>query len=265
VAILVTGGTGLVGGLLVDELAGRGVEARVVSRRGRPAVELMDDVDAVFLHPRAVPDFDALLVAARAHGIRKVVALSAMNADDPDDQQPSRMTGDRNRECEQAAVASGLTWVSLRPSSFASNTARQFGPQLRVGDVARYPYANFSESSLDERDLAAVAAQALLTDDLDGRRVELTGPHDLTHAAMVATIGSVLGRDLRFEEMPPGVAPPGMPPAFAGPLLDRYARHLDKPQFPATGAVAAILDRPALTYADWVSAHTAAFQKEDHA
>lgn len=263
-AILVTGSTGLVGSLLVEELTGRGAEVRAASRRGRAPEAMIDGVDAVFLHPRAVPDFGALLAVARANGVRKVVALSALNVDDPDDEQPSRVVGDRNRECEQAAVASGLRWVSLRPSSFASNTARAFGPQLQAGDVVRYPYAEFRESVLDERDLAAVAAQALLTDDLDGRRVELTGPHDLSHAAMVATIGSVLGRDLRFEEIPPAVVRvamtrAGMPAGFVDGLLARYARHLDKPQHPATGNVAAILDRPALTYAEWVAAHAAAF------
>jgi hypothetical protein len=83
---------------------------------------------------------------------------------------------------------------------------------------------------------------------------------------MVATIGSVLGRDLRFEEIPPAVVRvamtrAGMPAAFVDGLLDRYARHLDKPQHPATGNVAAILGRPARTYAEWVAAHAAAFTK----
>jgi uncharacterized protein YbjT (DUF2867 family) len=270
VAILVTGATGLVGRLLVGELARQKAEVRAVSRRGRPAEELMDGVRAVFLHPRAVDDFEALLATADVHGVRKVVALSAMNVDDPDDEQPSRLAGDRNRECEAAAVASGLRWVSLRPSTFASNTARAFGPQVRAGDVVRYPYAEFRESVIDERDLAAVAAHALLTDDLDGRRVELTGPHDLSHAALVAMIGSVLGRDLRFEEVPPAATRAAMigagaPAAFVDGLLARYARHLDKPHLPANGNVAAILGRPAHTYAEWVAAHAGDFQSSEDA
>lgn len=43
--------------------------------------------------------------------------------------------------------------------------------------------------------------------------------------------------------------------------MARYARHLAHPQFPATGAVATILDRPALTYAQWVTEHAGAFHR----
>jgi uncharacterized protein YbjT (DUF2867 family) len=136
---------------------------------------------------------------------------------------------------------------------------------VRAGDVVRYVYPTFEESPIHERDLAAVAAHALLTDDLAGRRVDLTGPHSLSHRAMVATIGSVLGRPLRFEEIRPEAAiramtAAGLPEAFVTALLARYARHLDRPQHPANSAVATIVDRPALTYAEWVTDNAAAFR-----
>ena len=70
-----------------------------------------------------------------------MVALSAINVDDDLDKQPSRYNGDRNKEVEDAAVASGLEWVSLRTSSFATNTLRAWGAQIRAGDVVRDPYA----------------------------------------------------------------------------------------------------------------------------
>ena len=271
-AILVTGATGLVGRLLVDELIGRGAEVRAATRRPEAAglpdgVTLSDDLDgveAVFLHPRAVGDFGGFLAEARRHGVRKVVALSAMNVDDPPAEQPSRIAGDRNTEAEAAAVTSGLRWTSLRPSAFASNTARAFGPQVRAGDVVRYVYAKFEESPIDERDLAAVAAHALLAGDVDGRRLELTGPQSLSHEAMVSTIGAVIGRPLRFEEIPPAaaieqMAAAGLPRAFVTGLMERYARHQDKPQHPATDVVATVLGRPARTYAEWVASNAAAF------
>jgi len=264
VAILVTGATGLVGGLLVDELTDRGASVLAASRTPTGSMvrpDHLDGVDTVFLHPRAVGDPFAFVARARAAGVRKVVALAAANVDDPLDEQPSRVVGDRNKEAEEAAAGSGLAWVSLRPSSFASNTARSFGPQLRAGDVVRYVYPGFRESLLDERDLAAVAAHALLTGDLDGERVLVTGPQDLSHADMVSVLGSVLGRPVRFEEIPPMAAVPGLPGDFAAALMARYARHLDKPQHPATGAVAAILGRPAHTYAQWVAAHADVFER----
>jgi uncharacterized protein YbjT (DUF2867 family) len=276
--ILVTGATGLVGRHIVDALLCQGAKVRATTRvpetAGLPdAVDLadagsaasLDGVEALFLHPRATTDPIGLLAEARAAGVRKVVALAAMNVDDPLDEQPSRLTGDRNRETENAAVASGLQWTSLRPSTFASNTGRSFGPQVRAGDVVRYVYPSFEESPIHERDLAAVAAHALLTDELTGRRVDLTGPHSLSHRSMVSIIGSVLGRPLRFAEIPPEAAvramtAAGLPAPFVSALMARYARHLDRPQHPANDAVRMILDRPALTYAEWVADNTATFR-----
>ena len=271
--ILVTGATGVVGRHLVDILVSQGAKVRAVTRDPRAAGlpdevstdDSLDGVEAVFLHPRAVPDPVGFLAAARAHGVRKVVALSAMNVDDPLDEQPSRVVGDRNKEAEEAAVASGLQWTSLRPSAFAGNTARAFGPAIRAGDVVRYVYPEFEESPIHERDLAAVAVHALVTDDLLSRRIDLTGPHSLTHRSMVSVIGMVLGRPLRFEEIPPetavrAMAAAGLPEPFVTGLMARYARHLERPQHPANTEVATILDRPALTYAEWVTENADTFR-----
>jgi len=282
--ILVTGATGTIGRPLIEVLSSAGADIRAVIRKGQAAglpahVEVvvgdlsrpdtiapaLRGVSAVFLHPRAVADAAFELVAlAREQGVQRVVALSAINIDDPLDQQPSRYNGDRNKEAEQAAVASGLEWVSLRPSSFASNTLQAWGAQIRAGDVVRYVYAAFEESLLDERDLAAVAGRALLSDDLLGRRLMLSGPQSLSHAELVATIGEVIGRPLRFQEVEPEVLKRGMiangfSEPFVDALLARYAREVGQAA-PVTGEVAQILGRPARSYAEWVADHADAFR-----
>jgi len=282
--ILVTGATGTIGRPLIEVLSTAGVDIRAVTRKGQAAglpdgVEVvagdssrpetlaaaLRGVSALFLHPRAVGDaaFE-LLTLAREQGVQRVVALSAMNIDDPLDQQPSRYNGDRNKEAEDAAVTSGLEWVSLRPSSFATNTIGAWGAQIRAGDVVRYVYAAFEESLIDERDLAAVAGRALLSDDLLGRRLMLSGPQSLSHAELVATIGEVIGRPLRFQEIEPEVVKRGMiangfSEPFVEALLARYARGVGQAA-PVTGAVAQILGRPARTYAAWVAEHADAFR-----
>jgi uncharacterized protein YbjT (DUF2867 family) len=285
--ILVTGATGTIGRPLVEVLVGEGVKVRAVTRGprvdGLPAgVEVvdgdlarpeglaptLDGVTALFLHPRAVGlAAGELLTLARERGVQRVVALSATNVDDPLDEQPSRFNGDRNREVEDAAVRSGLGWVSLRASSFAVNTLRAWGAQIRAGDVVYGPYASFTEAPIHERDLAAVAARALRSDALvarRGRRLELTGPQSLTHQQMVAIIGEVLGRPLRYQEVTPEVATQGMvthgfPEPFVQALMARYARGVGQAA-PVTGEVQRILGRPARTYAQWVTDHAAAFR-----
>ncbi|GAA3244884.1 SDR family oxidoreductase [Dactylosporangium siamense] len=271
--ILLTGATGTIGRHLLRILTGTGEPVRAVTR-GAPlpgvdsvrAVEAgLDGATALFLHPRvAGEDAAGILASARAAGVRKVVALTAMNVEDPEERQPSRFAGDRNKELDAAARDSGLDWTVLRASSFAGNAARAFGPQLRAGHVVRYPFRAFQESLVDERDIAEVAAAALRDGTLSGRVLELTGPQSLTHGEQVATIGAVLRRPLTFQEVPPAVAAwqltvGGLPELFVGALMERYERHLDQPQHPPTGVVEEVLGRPATPFASWVADHADAF------
>ena len=282
--IVVTGATGVVGRPLVALLKDRGVAVRAVTRSAgagtlRAGVEpitadpaqpeslaaALEGASALFVHPRAVGEHAGKLLALAAeHGVRRVVALSAINVDHAPEYQPSRFNGDRNKEVEDAVVGSGLPWVAVRASSFAVNAIGMFGAQARVGDVVRSPYANFAESPLHELDLAAVIARALLDDDLDGRRIPVTGPQSLTHEEMVTIIGEVIGRPLRFQEVPPeaaaaGLVGRGFSEAFVTALMARYARGAGQPA-PVTDEVEQILGRPARSFADWVADHTDAFQ-----
>jgi uncharacterized protein YbjT (DUF2867 family) len=264
---LITGATGTVGRPLLAELRDHPVRAvtRDPSRLpGAVAEPDFTDVTAVFLHPRAVGLGAAdLLARAKAAGVRRVVVLSAVNVDDPLDEQPSRFNGDRNTEVEAAAIGSGLEWVSLRAAYFTINTAWSWGPQLRAGDVVRAPYPRMAEAPVDPRDLAAVAARALTADDYVGHKLVLTGPESLTQEDMVATIGRALGRDVRFEPVPAAIAAAGMVkhghrPEFVAALMARFERESGRPAH-VSGDVEKVLGRPARSLADWVADHADMF------
>ncbi|MFF4192213.1 hypothetical protein [Nonomuraea sp. NPDC001831] len=129
-------------------------------------------------------------------------------------------------------------------------------------------HASFQEVPIDERDLVEIAARTLLGGHA-GRRLELTGPESLTHAAMVAVLGEAIGRSLRLEEIPPEAAARhlvagGLPEPFVRALLARYARYATRPQHPVTGDAAAVLGRPPRTFGDWAAAHAPAFARQDH-
>ena len=121
---------------------------------------------------------------ARREGVTRLVALSAINADDDFSRQPSRFRGDRNKEVEQLAVDSGLEWVSLRPTVFITNFFGMWAPQIQAGDVVNGPYATASTAPIVDRDISAVAAKALLTDELVGRKIPLTGPQAFTNTEL---------------------------------------------------------------------------------
>jgi uncharacterized protein YbjT (DUF2867 family) len=279
VTIVVTGATGNVGCPLVSELAAAGARVRAVTRTpeaaGFPdgveavysAVDALPGATAVFLNSRALGgDLADVVALARRSGVTKLVALSAINADDDFSRQPSRFRGDRNKEVEQLAVDSGLEWVSLRPAVFASNFVGMWSAQVRAGDVVGGPYAAASAAPIVETDIAAVAAQALLTDELVGQRIPLTGPQALTNSELVETIGTVLGRPLRYLEVPADVVRQrfiglGLGAEFADAYTAMLADALDKPAL-VTREVEKITGRPATSFAQWVSDHRDLFTNQ---
>jgi uncharacterized protein YbjT (DUF2867 family) len=263
--IVITGATGNVGRPLVNELTEAGIEVRAVSRRPGPgtfgsALDALPGADAVFLNSRALGDeLEATVAGAVKAGVSRLVALSAINADDDFSRQPSRFRGDRNREVEQLAVDSGLEWVSLRPSVFATNFAGMWAPQIRAGDVVGGPYAAASSAPIADGDISAVAARALLSNDLVGQRIPLTGPQTLTNVELIDVIGSVLGRELRYLEAPEDVVRQrfigiGFPAEFADAYMAMLAETIDRPAL-VTHDVEKILDRPARTFAQWLAEH----------
>jgi uncharacterized protein YbjT (DUF2867 family) len=203
--------------------------------------------------------------AARRRGVRRLVALSAINADDDFARQPSRFRGDRNRETEQLAADSGLEWVSLRPTVFATNFFGMWAPQLQAGDVVTGPFAAASTAPIVERDISAVAARALLTDDLIGQKIPLTGPQAFTNTDLVRVVGAVLGRTLIYPEAPTEMVRQrfigrGFPAEFADAYIAFLSATVGKPAL-VTHDVDKILDRPATTFAEAVLAHRHLFTK----
>jgi uncharacterized protein YbjT (DUF2867 family) len=270
--ILVTGATGNVGRPLVSLLAAAGVGVRAMTRDPAAArfpsdVEVVTSAadglagaDAVFLNSRALGgDLRSVVASARLAGVTRLVALSAINADDDDTRQPSRFRGDRNREVEHLAIDSGLEWVSLRPTVFVTNFIGMWAAQIQAGDVVSGPYATASTAPIADCDISAVAAHALLIDNLVGQRISLTGPQALTNAELVDVIGEVLDRRLRYQEVPAEsvrqrFVAMGFPAAFADAYIAMLSATVDTPAL-VTHDVEKILGRPATTFSDAVSAH----------
>ena len=155
--------------------------------------------------------------------------------------------------------------MSLRPSVFATNFAGMWAAQIQAGDVVGGPYADASSAPIVEADIAAVAARALLTDELVGQRIPLTGPQAFTNAELVDVIGTVLGRPLRYVEAPPDVVRQrfvgiGLGAEFADAYLSMLADAVDKPAL-VTHEIEKITGPPATPFAQWVSDHRHLFTK----
>jgi len=280
--VLVVGATGNVGRHVVEALRHAGAPVRALARRpeaaGLPAgVEVvagdltapesldpaLDGIDAAFLlwtAPPATAEAVAGRIAARA---RRIVLLSSPHqTPHPFFQQPNPLAR-FHAELDRLVTGAGVEWTILRPGMFASNTIGWWAEAIRQGDVVRWPHGQAETAPIDERDIAAVAARALLEDGHAGRSYVLTGPESLTQAAQVEAIGEALGRRLRLEEL----SPEGFREATAGRwperavamLLAAWGATLGHRAY-VTSTVAEVTGRPARSFRDWARDHSAAFR-----
>ncbi|WP_055713524.1 NAD(P)H-binding protein [Streptomyces torulosus] len=262
--ILVTGATGTIGSHVVRLLTERGVPFRAMSRRERPGgvradfedpaslADAVAGVDSVFLvtvPPVPTADHDlALLTAARAAGVRKIVKLSAIGSGE---RFEGATVGAWHLAAEEAIEAGGFVWTMLRPPSFASNLLWHRA-LIRAGEPIPDLTGDSRQAVVDPRDVAAVAVAALTGDAHDGRRYDLTGPELLTFAEQAAILERVLERPVRttdagtLDRLPAGMRT-GIGWARAGGAA--YV----------TDHVPRVLGRPAGTFERWARDHREAF------
>jgi uncharacterized protein YbjT (DUF2867 family) len=217
-------------------------------------------VDAVFLL-WPFPTVDSVrklgppLIDTLAAHVGRVVYLSATPAAEP--------PGGFWRAAETLIEASGLEWTYLRPTGFAKNTL-MWADQIRAGDVVRWPYPDAARSLIHERDIAAVAVQALVHDELVGAMPVISGPEAITQADQIAAIGTAIGRELRYEDMPHDEAVAELEamfgnPDFARSALDTWAGFVTEPEV-VTTAVAEVTGEPARPFRDWAAEHADDFR-----
>ena len=271
--ILIVGATGTIGRQVVAQLAANGAPVRAMTRNpkaaGLPAeVEVvrgdltvpgtldrcLEDIHSVFLVWTAPPSaLDAAWerIAKRA---RRIVFLSApLKTPHPFFQQPNPER-DLALRVEQLIEDSGLEWTFLRPGMFAANSRNFWGPQIRAGDTVRWPYLDVATAPIDERDIAAVAVRALTEEGHHGKEYVLTGPESLSQFEQIATIGRVLGRSLRIEEIPRDEA------QLPDLLLNAWAAAVGLPAH-VTGTVGEITGRPARRFVEWAADNVGDFRQ----
>ncbi|TCC46617.1 NAD-dependent epimerase/dehydratase family protein [Kribbella capetownensis] len=278
--ILVTGATGTIGSELVRQLVARGTPVRAMTRepgRMQPTPDVIitqgdfedpmslrratEDVREVFLlsapGPR-VPEHDrAMMDAAVEAGVRKIVKLSAIGSTE------QGMPGNWHAAGEQAVRESGLAWTILRPAGFASNALR-WVPAIRAGQAIPNLTGSGVHAFVDPRDVAAVAAEALLSADHDGQIYTLTGPELLSVPDQVRQLSEVLGREFAVSDVPREVAAErmraaGMDEAVVSVAIRGAELIRSGADKTFTADVERVLGRPAGTFRGWAESNGAAF------
>src|SRR5262249_52325298 len=169
---------------------------------------------------------------------------------------------DLHAEVERLLAEGTTKPVVLRPGMFASNALFWWASQIRNGDVVRWPFGAAETAPVDEHDIAAVAARALLDDEHAGGDYVLTGPESLSQAEQVRAIGEAVGRPLRFEELSPDEfrreTAGTWPTSAVNMLLDAWRATLGVPAY-VTCTIQEILGSPARTFRQWLAENAAAF------
>ncbi|WP_412516668.1 NmrA family NAD(P)-binding protein [Actinomadura madurae] len=272
---LVTGATGRVGRHVAASLAGAGHGVRALVRSAGAALpdgveavqgdltspeaveRAAQGVDGVYLMWPGLP-VDARIVDALARHVRHVVYLSTDVADLADGETATSF----HQGVERLLRKSGLDWTFVRAIDFAANALAWAG-QIRQG-VVRWPYGDAARSLIHERDIADVAVLALTAPGHRGSAYVITGPEAITHREQVRVIGEVIGRDVRWEDLPPDIARERLTAAwgdaaFVQSRLQAWERFAEEPER-VTDTVARLLGRPARTFRQWAEDHASDFR-----
>jgi NAD(P)H dehydrogenase (quinone) len=222
----VTGASGHLGRLAVQELLARGVPASdvvaVVRTRGK-AADLADHGvqvrEADYSRPQtlgaALTGVERLLLisssepgqrvahhtnviqAAKTARTSRIVYTSMLNADDA----TNPLAGE-HRDSEQALREADVPFTLLRNGWYTENYTDQIGQYLEAGEILGAA-DNGRISAASRQDYAAAAATALLEDEGGNRTYELGGPaFDLPELARIIT--EVTGTKVTYRDLPAG-------------------------------------------------------------
>jgi NAD(P)H dehydrogenase (quinone) len=225
-SIVVTGATGQLGRLVVEELLARGVAPADVVAGGR-AVEKLDDLagrgvrtaridyddpatldaafsagDTVLLVSGSTPgvrvgQHRAVVDAAVRAGVGRIAYTSGLRADDT-----PLVVAPAHLATEEAIGASGLPATLLRNGWYTENYVQTLQQARETGVVASST-GDGRVASATRADYAAAIAAALSTDGHEGAVYELSGDTAWTFDDLAAAIGELVGREVTHRRLTP--------------------------------------------------------------
>jgi uncharacterized protein YbjT (DUF2867 family) len=238
---VITGATGNTGSVVAEKLLAKGEKVRVLGRdakrlerftnKGAEAfvadATSADALTKAFSGAKAVyaiippniaaPDVrayqeqvsDDLTAAITKSGVKHAVVLSSFGADKPDKTGP--VSALHNLEKKLNGIA-GLNALYLRAGYFMENLLPQVGVIQSFGIVAGPVRPDVPLPMIATRDIGAVAADALLKLDFNGKQLrELQGHRDVTYDQVAKIVGAAIGKpDLKYQQLPAAQLKPAL-------------------------------------------------------
>ncbi len=283
--LLITGGTGVLGGEIASQLAASGFTGRALVRRPDRAGSLtalgfevvvgdlaepetldaaLDGVDTVLLCSGDDPDQVAvqsnLIDASVKAGVRHAVKVSAHTAGST----PPVSFGVAHRQVEDYLARADLSYTIVRPYQLMQNFVRFALHIVSRGKVIA-PVKNAGIALVDMRDVAAVVVHALTQEGHAGRIYEVSGPESLTCARATHIISHVVGRPVTHVSPPPFLTAwllrwmTDLPRSEIPLVCELFASIRDGDQETVTDVVAQIAGQIPRTFDEYVREHVGLF------
>jgi uncharacterized protein YbjT (DUF2867 family) len=282
--ILITGATGNNGRELIRELTAMGQRVRALVRKPGEAARLegssvevvagdfdlpetlesaLQGVEKAFLLTPVAERFvqwqkDFIGAAQRAK-IKHLVKFSGMGANPRSASELLKL----HFETDDILHASGVPFTILQPNSFHQNMLSSANT-IKAQGVFYWPLKNASQSTVDIRDISAVAARVFTSSGHEGKTYVITGPEALTFQHAAEKLSSVLGRKIQYIDVPisaaaDGMRKSGMPDWNVHAVSDLLAYFATGAAATVTDTVPRLLGRPATSFEQFVKDHRRAF------
>jgi uncharacterized protein YbjT (DUF2867 family) len=219
--LLVTGGTGRVGGKLVESLLRSGNPVRVLVRNPRTAANLqalgasvcvgdlnhLDRLDAavqgcdrVFsIPPNTLNQSEQeiqLFQAAKRASVRHVVKLSSVKSDPKSPCQFFR----QHAIAEEYLKQSGIEFTILQSNSFMQNFL-WFTHEMRTKGTLSLPMKDAKTAPIDVRDVVNVASEVLTGEGHQGKTYNVTGSERLSLQEIAAKFSAIANQKITYIDV----------------------------------------------------------------
>ncbi|MBO1751385.1 SDR family oxidoreductase [Actinotalea sp. BY-33] len=280
--VVVTGATGHLGRLVVEDLLAHGTPPEQILATGRrtealeqlaargvrtatvdyarpetlaPAFEGADTVLLVSGSEvgQRVAQHGNVIEAAKAAGVRRVVYTSATEAD-----TSALILAPEHKATEELLAASGLVTVVLRNGWYTENYVAAAQQAAQTGELV----ASVGEgrvASASRIDYAQGASAVLRTEEHDGAVLELAGDTSWDHHELAAAITEVTGTPVTYRPVSPeehraGLLAAGLDEGTAGFLVALDGNIRDGLLAGTGGALSTLLGRPTTPLVDGLRA-----------
>lgn len=284
--ILITGASGTVGRAVLEQVARSGQKYRAMYRSKGDAAKApagtetviadfsdkaslasaLSGVESLYLVCSPIPDLVQLetnvIEASESAGVQRIVLNSALGAGDHPKSFPSW-----HRKVEDKLKSTKMKHCILRPNSFLQNVLTYYAPSIRTQGAFYGSNGNARISYLDVRDIAVVAAKALLGGQHDGKTYELNGPEALTCGEVAEKISRHAGIAARYVDIPveaqrKAMLDQGMPEWQVTALLDLQEYYTGGKGGTVDGTLQGLLGRAPITMDQFLKEFAAEFRSQ---